>query len=249
LLETIVNRWLTTPASVDVALLTSLLQPDLSSAYSVDDWLALAQIGWLPDYQSLWPMRGQPPLNSRQSVQALSLARERIKLYTEPTQAEKLLTACRNWGLTVEALAEIVGHTPPQACNFSLLHPYLYINGTLLNPNSQTAQNLIIRVMGVKPENEVEQAQLTTFLTNLVRYQLQRDDGLAFVANWYQVAINKTVYEGAVSDAALQLAPTDFSLLVKRAHQFKQQKANPLSRTLTAALDQYWGGERQKLEK
>jgi hypothetical protein len=194
-------------------------------------------------------MRGQPPLNSRQSAQALNLARERIKRYSRPEQVEKLLTACRNWGFTSEALAEVAGNIPLPACNFSLLHPYLYLNGAVLNPNTHTAQNLIARVVHIKPDGEVEQAHLKTFLTNLVRQQLQRDDGLVFMANWYRAASDKAFYEGAVSAATLQLAPAEFSLLVRCAHQLKEQKANGLSQTLTAALDQYWAGERRKLEK
>lgn len=247
LLETMVQRWAADPASLDLTLLTGLLQPDLAEQYGVADWIALAKVCWLPDYQALWPMSGQPGLNIRQRTQVLSLAKDCIKLYARPGQTERLVTACRNWGLDHDDLAELMSHAPEKACNFSLLNTYLYLNGSLLNVNSPIAQNLFALAMRLQPSGELEQTHLKTFLTNLAQEQLRRDEGVSFLANWGQLVNDKQVYQGAVTDAALQLAPGHFSLLVKRAHQLKGLKATSLSQALTQALDQYWLSEKRNL--
>ena len=69
LLETMTERWAGKPDHIDAVLLASLLRPDLSGRYGATDWIALARVCWLPDYQLLWPLNGQQTLNIRQRAQ------------------------------------------------------------------------------------------------------------------------------------------------------------------------------------
>jgi hypothetical protein len=184
----------------------------------------------------------------RQRAQVLSLAKERIATYDQPAQTERLLTTCGNWGLGDDDLAELVGNAPQQACNFALLSTYLYMNGSIRNPNNATAQKLFNLAMQLGAQNNLEQTHLKTFLTNLARSQLKAEDGVSFLINWYQVVTDKSLYGDAISDATLQLAPDHFSLLVKRAHQFNRRGASVLSRSVVTALEKFWGAEKKGLE-
>jgi hypothetical protein len=248
LLETMTEKWAEAPARIDAVLLAGLLRPDLTEHYGAADWIALARVCWLPDYQLLWPFNGQPALNVRQRAQVLSLAKERIATYDQPAQTERLLTTCGNWGLGDDDLAELVGNAPQQACNFALLSTYLYMNGSIRNPNNATAQKLFNLAMQLGAQNNLEQTHLKTFLTNLARSQLKAEDGVSFLINWYQVVTDKSLYGDAISDATLQLAPDHFSLLVKRAHQFNRRGASVLSRSVVTALEKFWGAEKKGLE-
>jgi hypothetical protein len=247
LLETLVERWLIDHSTIDPILLTGLLRPDLAEKYAFSDWLALAKICWLPDYQSLWPLSGQPSLSARQRAQVLNVARACTVHYVTPAQAQALVVACQNWGLSESELAELVSCIPQKACNFSLLHPYLYINGSVITTNSHTFQNLLIMAMQLNPSDPVEQAQFKLFLTRLLTQQLQYADGVPFLTAWRQVVVDKKLYQQALTSAALELAPDHFSLLVQRAHQLRGQGARDLSQTLAAALDTYWTDQKRKL--
>ena len=239
LLETLSEQWQVNAAAVDPALLGSLLRPDLSEKYTFSDWLNLAQLCWRPDYQSLWPLSGQPSPNARQQTQILSAAKERAADYTAPLQAEKLLVACRNWGLSHARLAELTAHLSPEACNFRLLHPYLYVKGAVIEPDSPVNQNLLARVMQITPV-AAEAPQMDVFLTRLLAQQLQASDGVSYIAAWRKLARNANRYHRALTAAALELAPQHFSLLVQRAQQFKLQGEKTLSKTIISALDAYW---------
>jgi hypothetical protein len=243
LLETLCNQWQANAAAVDPALLGSLLRPDLSEKYTFGDWLNLAQLCWLPDYQSLWPLSGPPGPNARQQTQILSLAKARAADYTTPLQAERLLDACRNWGLSRPRLAELAAHLPPKACNFRLLHPYLYVKGALIEPDSHTNQNLLARAMQITPA-PAEAPRMDVFLTRLLAQQLQADDGLAQIIAWQKLTRNAARYHQALTAAALELSPRHFSMLVQRAQQLQLRGERPLSRIIISALDNYWQGEK-----
>ena len=248
LLETIVEGWVQTPAQIDPTLLGWLFQPALSAQYAPADWLALARIGWQPDFLTCWPAAGQPDLNSRQQAQALSLAREQLSTYSHVSQTELLLSACRQWGFSQTDLADLAGHIPPQACNFQLLNTYLYLNGTIRNPNDAIAQNLLALAIRLTPQDTIEQGQYKTLLTQLACRQLQAADGPTFLTNWYHLAADQGCYREAVADAVLQLAPQHFSQLVAVSRQLKSQN-HPLSQTLTTALDTYWQHEKHLLTR
>ncbi len=247
LLETLSNRWQANIAAVDPALLDSLLRPDLSEKYTFGDWLNLAKLCWLPDYQSLWPLSGQPGPNARQQMQILSLAKEIASGYTAPLQAEKLLDACRNWGLSRARLAELIAHLPPKACNFRLLHPYLYVKGAVIKADSHTNQNLLARAMQITPA-PAEAPRMDAFLTRLLAQQLQADDGLAQIIAWQKLARNAARYHQALTAAALELSPRRFSMLVQRAQQLQLQGEKTLSMIIISALDTYWQGEKGRMK-
>ncbi|MFQ5578957.1 MAG: hypothetical protein ACE5G8_18420, partial [Anaerolineae bacterium] len=248
LLETLVDQWLAQPKAIDPALLAGLLQPGLVEKYTVSDWLALAQLCWLPDYQSLWPLSGQPALNTRRRLQVLDVAKTRLAQYTTPAQAHRLATACRNWGLSADELAELVAAAPAPACNFSLLHPYLYNDGTAIAPGSHVSQTLILQALQLAPADPAEQAQLRLFVTQIVKQQLQHAADVATLIAWADRAANSKVWQNALTAAAADLAPEQFSLLVGRAHRLKRQGAANLCRALVAALDAYWAGQKQTLK-
>lgn len=248
LLETLSDQWQANVAAVDSALLGSLLRPDLSAKYTFSDWLNLAQLCWLPDYQSLWPLSGQPDPNARQQMQILSVAKERASGYATPLQAEELLVACRNWGLSHAHLAELTAHLPPETCNFRLLHPYLYVNGAVIEPDSHSNQNLLARAMQTAPADAAETSHLNAFLTRLLAQQLQAGDGVSCITLWQGLTRDVTRYHQALTAAALELSPHHFSMLVQRARQLQLQGAKTLSKTIISALDNYWQGEKGRMK-
>ena len=176
------------------------------------------------------------------------MAKTCISIYDQPAQTERLLSACHNWGLSDDGLADLIGNAPQQACNFALLSTYLYVNGSIRNPHSTSAQKLFNLAMKLGAQDDLEQTHLKTFLTSLAQSQLMTEDGVSFLANWYQVVADKSLYRGAISEATMQLAPDYFSLLIKRAHQFERREAGALSQSVVTALERFWQAERKRFE-
>lgn len=250
LLETVMEQWQANPSAIDPLLLARLLQPELAEKYAFSDWLALAKICWRPEYQSLWPAdNSQPAPDARRRTQVLAVAADVSRQYTSPEQARKLVQACRDWNLPVASLAELVSNFPAKLCNFKLLHPYLYADGSVINPQDHTSQNLLAMAMQLAPTDVIEQAQFKLFLTRLLTQQLRREDGVAFLTTWNQVVTQRRLYEQALTAAVLKLAPNHFSVLVRRAHQLAEQGVKDLSKTIVLALDAYWTGQKQTLGK
>ncbi|OQY45456.1 MAG: hypothetical protein B6242_10310 [Anaerolineaceae bacterium 4572_78] len=254
LLETLVEEWLSQPAeisktsagSVDVSLLTSLLKPDLRESYTVNDWIALAKICWLPDYLSLWILHGQPSLSNRQTVQVLNLAKERITLYTQSEQTEKLCVACQNWGLSHLHMAELISQASHATCNFALINPYLYKEGAVIHPDSHVHQNLLALAVQFTSHDEIELTHVKSFLRQLIAQQLQTTNGILFLKTWYQLSVDKMAYQHALTEAVSMLASTHFSILVRCAYKFRHNDEPILRRIVIDALDDYWLQEKQK---
>jgi len=240
LLETLTRQWLDNPALIDATLLSDLLQPALTEKYTIADWLALAQLCWLPDYLSLWPLSGQPGLSRRQRVQTLNVARRCARRYTSPAQAQQLVIACQNWGLLPAELAELVSEFPAPACNFALIHPYLYLDDVVIAPTNRIAENLITLALQRLPVDPIEQAQLRLFFTRLLIRQLQSTGGVAPLVLWSQIVADTLLWQDAVRGAVTALAPDHFSLLVRRAQQLRAQGEQTLHHLIIAALDAYW---------
>jgi hypothetical protein len=247
LLETLTDRWLADPDNLDTALLAALLKPDLSEKYNVADWLALASLCWQAEHQALWPATGQPDLNARQQAQALNVAQTCAAEYTQPDHTAALLTACRNWGLSLAQVAEVVSQVPPQACNFSVIQPYLYTEAGLIQPNGPVTQNLIALALQTPPRSEWERTAYQNFLLTLLTEALPAETASLWLASWYTTAADSVQYRQALGQAARHLAAEHFSSLVQRAHHLKRHGATDLSRTLTEALDVYWQEERRHL--
>ncbi|MEM7034810.1 MAG: hypothetical protein AAF629_35040, partial [Chloroflexota bacterium] len=70
-----------------------------------------------------------------------------------------------------------------------------------------------------------------------------------FLVTLYLVPNETRLYQDAMHDAVSQSAADQFSLLVKRAHQFKQQGCHSLSETVMTALDHYWHEEKQHIQR
>ncbi|MEM7028965.1 MAG: hypothetical protein AAF629_05190, partial [Chloroflexota bacterium] len=195
LLETIVDRWLSQPEQVDAALLAGLLQPDLTRQYHIADWIALARVCWLAEYQVLWPITGQPDLSLRQQSQVLSIATACIVTYDDSQQVERLLSACQCWGLPPQSLAQLLASAPKTACNFRLVSPYLDVTGT----TKKTTDGLLRLAISMTIDDALDQAAFKTFLTNLSRQHLGQDDGISFLVNGYHVALFFNGVNGALN--------------------------------------------------
>lgn len=248
LLESIVARWRQNPAEIDPALLQLLLGRDLSEKYNVSDWLALAEICWQPPYQTLWPTNGQPDLTSRQRAQVCSLAKQVITTYSITDQTQHLLTAASNWGLTLDDLAEVLSHAPVSACNFSLLRPYLMVNGTVIEVDTPVRQRLVEQALQQTPRDETEETAHQAFLVQLLSRGLQNDeDGLQLIA-WERLAIQPQQFRQALKQATTQLSQRNFSTLVYRAQILKRQGQATLSQIIIEALDAYWRQEKRQFE-
>lgn len=249
LLETLLEQWHAHPETIDPLLLARLLQPELAEKYAFADWLALAKICWRPDYLSLWPDGNQPSLTSRQRSQVIAVASSVARQYVSAGQASQLLSACRHWNLPESALLELAGDFPPEICNFKLLHPYLYSDGTVIKPNDHTSQKILSLAMQLNPADILEQAQYKLFLTRLLTDQLQGERGVLFFTAWNQVIVDRKVFNQALSAAVTDMAPQHFSLMLNRAHQLSEQGVTDLSQTVVSALDAYWADQKRKLSQ
>jgi len=202
---------------VDADLRDVLTSPSVTKTFTTNDWLILQRLSWEPGIELELPLGVKTAsLAPEQKKSLLMDAQTIIVRYTHPEQTRRLLNHCAAWGLGLTEQKKILEAVQPSACNADLIIPYLYCEGTVINPAKE--QQLIELLLQMQLNNR-EKPDVEKFSIEVFTQYILPNKNMTLLNWWRDKVLEKSLYKEAFLKAAQQyvqhISITDFLKYLK----------------------------------